>query len=351
MYAPITHILAGTSFRRERLLPMNGRVLARRGQMVSPVDVVAEAVLNPEHMLLDIARGLGMSAKQADKLLQCKAGDEVGEGDILAGRLGMGRRVVRAPLPGRVMVAGEGQVLLQLDGQPQELKAGYPGLVVDLLGERGVIIETTGALIQGVWGNGHINYGLLSIQAFAPNAILAAEQLDVSLRGTVIFGGICADERVLQAAEDLPVRGMILASMDSALVPLALRLNYPIVLIEGFGQLPLNSQAFKLLASSDRLNTAINAEPWNRLTGTRPEIVLAASSQSARELPSAGSGFNPGQTIRMVSRPYQGQIGTLITMHPGPIRFPSGISAPAADVRLENGEMVLIPLANLEILN
>jgi hypothetical protein len=351
MYAPITHILAGTSFRRERLLPMNGRVLARRGQMVSPVDVVAEAVLNPEHMLLDIARGLGMSAKQADKLLQCKAGDEVGEGDILAGRLGMGRRVVRAPLPGRVMVAGEGQVLLQLDGQPQELKAGYPGLVVDLLGERGVIIETTGALIQGVWGNGHINYGLLSIQAFTPNAILAAEQLDVSLRGTVIFGGICTDERVLQAAEDLPVRGMILASMDSALVPLALRLSYPIVLIEGFGQLPLNSQAFKLLASSDRLNTAINAEPWNRLTGTRPEIVLAAPSQSARELPAQGSGFNPGQTIRMVSRPYQGQIGTLITMHPGPIRLPSGISAPAADVRLENGEVVLIPLANLEILN
>ena len=168
--------------------------------MVSPVDVVAEAVLNPEHMLLDIARGLGMSAKQADKLLQCKAGDEVGEGDILAGRLGMGRRVVRAPFPGRVMVAGEGQVLLQLDGQPQELKAGYPGLVVDLIGERGVIIETTGALIQGVWGNGGINYGLLSIQALAPDALLAVEQLDVSLRGTVIFGGICTDERVLLTA-------------------------------------------------------------------------------------------------------------------------------------------------------
>ena len=202
MYAPITHILAGTSFRRERLLPMSGRVLARRGQLVSPIDVVAEAVLNPEHMLLDIARGLGLSAKQADKLLQCKAGDEVGEGDILAGRLGMGRRVVRAPFPGRVMVAGEGQVLLQLDGQPQELKAGYPGLVVDLIGERGVIIETTGALIQGVWGNGRINYGLLSIQTLAPDALLAAEQLDVSLRGTVIFGGICIDERALLAAAD-----------------------------------------------------------------------------------------------------------------------------------------------------
>ena len=350
MYAPITHILAGTSFRRERLLPMNGRVLARRGQLVSPVDVVAEAVLNPEHMLLDIARGLDMSAKQADKLLQCKAGDEVGEGDILAGRLGMGRRVVRAPFPGRVMVAGEGQVLLQLDGQPQELKAGYPGLVVDLIGERGVIIETTGALIQGVWGNGHINYGLLSAQALAPDALLAVEQLDVSLRGTVIFGGICVDEQVLRAAEELPVRGMVLASMDSALVPLALRLSYPIILIEGFGRLPLNSQAYKLLASSERREAAINAEPWNRLVGTRPEVVLAAPSQAIRDMPVISTGFSPGQTVRIINRPYQGQVGSLAALHPGLSRLPSGLSAPSADVRLENGEIVLIPLTNLEIL-
>jgi len=330
---------------------MSGRVLARRGQLVSAIDVVAEAVLNPEHMLLDIARGLGVSAKQADKLLQCKSGDEVGEGDILAGRLGMGRRVVRAPFPGRVMVAGEGQVLLQLDGQPQELKAGYPGLVVDLIGERGVIIETTGALIQGVWGNGRINYGLLSIQALAPDALLAAEQLDVSLRGTVIFGGICIDERALLAAEDLPVRGMILASMDSALVPLALRLSYPIVLIEGFGHLPLNPQAFKLLASSERREAALNAEPWNRLAGTRPEIILTAPSQTAHQPPLDTATYSTGQTVRIIHRPYQGQLGMLAAVYPGQIRLPSGIAAPAADVRLENGELVLIPLANLEIIN
>jgi hypothetical protein len=351
MYAPITHILAGTSFRRERMLPMPGRVLARRGQSVSAVDVVAEAVLNPQHMLLDIARGLDMSPSQADKLLHCKAGDEVGEGDILAGRSGMGRRVVRCPHPGRVMVAGEGQVLLQLDGHPQELRAGYPGQVVDLIGERGVIIETTGALIQGVWGNGRINYGLLSVQALSPDTPLSVDHLDVSHRGMVLFGGTCMEESVLRAADELPVRGMILASMDSALVPLALRMSYPIVLIEGFGRIPLNQQAYKLLSSCERRDAAINAEPWNRLTGTRPEIVLPAPSQAVTQLPVESTGFNPGQTVRMTSRPYQGQVGSLAAVHTGYTYLPSGLSAPAADVRLENGEMVVIPLANLEVLS
>jgi hypothetical protein len=351
MHAPITHILDATTIRRERLLPINGRVLMLRGQAVSPGDVVAEAVLNPEHMLLEIARGLDTSVEQADKLLQCKAGDEVGEGDILAGRLGLGRRVVRAPRAGQVMVAGDGQVLLLLDVKPYQLKAGYSGVVLDQISERGVIIETTGALVQGVWGNGKTNYGLLSVQAPAPDVLLTTQQLDVSLRGTVIFGGICEDAAVLQAAEELPVRGLILSSLDAALVPIALSVSYPIVIVEGFGHLAYDPIAYKLLSTSERREAAVNAEPWNRISGAHPEIVLALPAKNACERSVDSLAFHLGQTVRMVTRPYKAQVGSLAALHPEPTSLPSGLSAPAADVRLENGEIVLVPLANLEILN
>jgi len=142
-----------------------------------------------------------------------------------------------------------------------------------------------------------------------------------------------------------------LASMDSALVPLALRLSYPIILIEGFGHLPFNPQAFKLLSSCERCETAINAEPWNRLASTRPEIVIAAPSQSIQQQLQDMATFNPGQTVRMISRPYQGRLGMLEMLHPGLSKLPNGLSVPAADVRLAGGEIVLIPLANLEILD
>jgi len=350
MHVPITHILAGTTIRRARTLPVNGRVLVRRGQSVNPSDVVAEAIISPVHMLLDIARGLDTSEIQADQLLQCKAGDEVGEGDILAGRLGMGRRVVRAPHAGRVMMAGSGQVLLQLDTQPFELKAGYTGLVADLIDERGVMIETTGALIQGVWGNGKSNYGLLSMQAPTPDAILTPGQIDVSLRGMVIFGGICENENTLLAAEELTVRGMILSSMEAGLAPLALSLNYPIILLEGFGHIPLNPQAFRLLFTSERREAAVNAEQWNRLTGVRPEVLLAIPALTATELPAEDAAFNVGQTVRVVSRPHQGKVGILAMVHPAPVSLPSGLRVLAGDVRLENGDILLVPLANLEIL-
>ncbi len=46
----------------------------------------------------------------------------MGEGDVIAGPVGIGRRVVRTPKSGTVVVAGGGQVLLELEGIFSELK-------------------------------------------------------------------------------------------------------------------------------------------------------------------------------------------------------------------------------------
>ena len=137
MLAPITHFIPAAEIRRERLTPAGGRIIARRGQQVNPIDVVAELILRPEHLLLDIGRGLGLAPKDADHYIQRRAGDEVGEGDVIAGPVGIGRRVVRTPKSGTVVVAGGGQVLLELEGEFTELKAGYSGVIADIIGDRG----------------------------------------------------------------------------------------------------------------------------------------------------------------------------------------------------------------------
>ncbi len=348
--APVTHFIPAADFQRERLLSTDGRIIARRGQQVNPLDVIAESLLRPEHLLLDISKGLGMEPSEADHFIQHRAGDEVDEGDVIAGPVGIGRRVVRAPKSGTVVMAGGGQVLMELEGKYTELKAGYSGVIDDIVGERGVVIQTIGSLIQAVWGNGNINYGLLHLLAHAPDEMLIAGMLDVSLRGAVILGSCCEDERVLTLGNELPIKGLILASMDAILAPVALQMDYPIVLIEGFGRLPMNQKAFDIFVSGAMRETAVVAEPWDRTLNTRPEVVIALPEGVNTERLNDSITFDVGQMVRVISSPYKSQIGTLTNLQPGLTVLPSGLRAQTAGVQFLNGDVVQVPLANLEVI-
>lgn len=350
MLSPITHFLPITTIRRERLLPVQGKVIVRKGQKVSATDIIAEARLTPEHILLEIARGLGLSPNKADAALQFQAGEDISEGDLVAGPVGMGRRVIRSPRSGKVVVAGGGQVLIEVESPPFELKAGIPGLVTELFTDRGAEIETTGALVQGVWGNGSIDFGLLTVLAANPTDVMKADLIDVSHRGAVVLGGYCDNAGVIDMAAEIPLRGLILSSMDSALVPLALKVNVPIVILEGFGQIPMNATAFKLLSTNERREVAVNAEGKDRFSAVRPEIVIPLPASGQLSLPVEMGMFSSGQQVRIVSGPYKAHTGTLVTLRPGLSVLPSGVRALAADVRLESGETTLFPLANLEVL-
>jgi hypothetical protein len=350
MQTHITHILQGAAIRRERVMPAGGRIVARRGQQVNPVDVVAEALVRPEHILLDISRGLGLPANEADHHIQRRAGDEVGEGDVIAGPVGIARRVVRAPQAGTVVVAGGGQVLLELEGVYSELKAGCAGVVSDIISDRGVVIEAVGSLIQGVWGNGKVNFGLLNPLPHTPGEVVTSTMMDISLRGSVVMAGYCEDVRVLNSAEELPIRGMILASMDSSLVTTAMNVSFPVMLVEGFGNIPMNQDAFAILTSGKMREVSVNAEPWNLMANTRPEAIVALPDGILPKVPTESAAFVVGQTVRVVSPPYKSMVGTLTNLLPGLSILPSGLRAQAAGVRLSSGDTVQIPLANLEII-
>jgi hypothetical protein len=350
MLASITHIIPLTTIRRERFLPVSGRLLVRKGQKVSTTDIVGEAKVNSEHLLMDLVRGLGVPVGKADNFLQCKAGDRVMQDDVLAGPVGLTKRVLRAPGNARVIVAGEGQVLLELESSPMELKAGLPGMVIDLLADRGVVIETTGALIQGVWGNGEIDYGLMIVLARSSDDELTVDRLDVSLRGSIVMGGYCKDAEVLKTAASSPLRGLILASMDPSLVPVASKIKIPVIVIEGFGNIPMNSAAYKLLSTNDQREVSLNAERWDRFTGVRPEIIIPLPAPGEPALPPDADLFTAGQQVRVVRAPHKSEIGTIIEIRAGMTALNSGLQAPAAEIRLESGENALLPLANLEVL-
>jgi len=349
MLAPIIHILPLTTIQKQQILPIPGKVIVRKGQRVGPRDVIAEVDLTPEHVLINIAKGLSVSIEQADALIQCAVDEDINEGDLIAGPIGITRRVVRAPINGKIKLAGNGQVLIQVDKLPYQLKAGISGTITRLIPDSGAIIETNGALIQGIWGNGQADFGVMQLKLDAPGDELTADQIDVSLRGTIIIGGYCQDASILQKAAEVPIKGLVLTSMPSSLVPSAKKMSYPILVLEGFGKLPLNQISYTLLTTNSNREVAINAESFNPYAGERPELIIPLPTSREPEAPVIVEEFQPGQMVRIVRKPYQSKTGTIDMLYNGLTEFPSGIRVPGAQISLEEGEKIKVPLANLEV--
>lgn len=350
MLASVTHILPLTAIRRLRVLPVNGRVLVRTGQKVLATEVIADAQLVRDHLVLEVSRGLGLSPDNALKAITRKIGEQVEEGDIIAGPVGFFSRVIRAPKAGMVSAIWNGQVLLEVPTRPFELQAGITGVITELVPDRGAVIETTGALIQGVWGNGKIDAGLLNVVCRGPEDELLTSHLDVSARGSVVVGGICTQPEVIKMASEIPLKGLILASLMPNLLPLACQVSSPIMVLEGFGKLGMDSVAFRVLSTNDRREVCVNAAPFDRFAGTRPEVVIPLPASGQVNPPREVDVFAPGQIARITHPPFKGKIVTIVSLRPGLTSFTNGIRAPAAMVRQESGEQSNVPLANLELI-
>jgi hypothetical protein len=349
MPAPVLHVLPLATIIRERTLPVAGKVNVHVNQRVSPTDVIAEASFAREHVLLDVARTFGVTPAAADRLIKVNQGDRLQQGALVAESRGLIPRTIKAPRAGRVMVVGSGQVLMEVGDTRVELRAGLPGVVTHILPERGVVIRTAGALIQGVWGNGRIDNGLMVNLLEKPDDVLSPERLDVSLRGSVILGGHVRDAETLRAAAELPVRGLILSSLLSPLIVPAYQMRYPILVTDGFGAMPMNSATFRLLTTNNKREVTVNAEHFDRYSGNRPEVIIPLPVSTEPPEPNSFETFTVGQTVHLRRPPHAGAIGTLSNLPVGLSVLPSGLRAPAAEVKLEDGETVLVPLVNLEV--
>jgi hypothetical protein len=105
------------------------------------------------------------------------------------------------------------------------------------------------------------------------------------------------------------------------------------------------------LSTNERREITVVAEAWDRLAGIRPEVIIPLPASSQLPLPNETGFFTAGKQVRILSAPYQGMIAVLAAVRPGLSALPSGVRTSAADIRLESGESVLLPLANLEVLD
>ena len=349
MLTSIQHRSPLARFSVNRVLPVEGTVLVRVGQQVAPSDVVAEVVLKPSYHLINAATILGVKNKELKKYLKRKTGEKISKDGILAEKEGVFIKEIRAPENCQLVAVSSGQLLLELETKPSKLLAGVRGVVKSIEPNLGATIETTGAWIQGVWGNGKTGFGILKSLASDPDHQFAIEDLDVNMRGGILFAGHCADEKALQFADEIGVRGIVFGSMSAKLVPVAEKLSFPIVILDGFGKISIDPMTFNMIASNNEREICLIGDKINRYTGQQPFVTIPLPSTMEAEEPMLMHRMMKGSKVRVVNCKNHGRIGEIVAFMEQLQNYPSGVKAKSVKVRIDEVDVIL-PIDNLEII-
>lgn len=353
-----TRLSPWTSLRCERILPARGEVLVSVGDWVEPDDEVARCQVPGRLWVVDLlpCRGGPRRPPEAKVLLHKMVGDTVQASDELAQasrRFERWRRPVptcRAPVDGRVLAIRAGQMLIEAVPQAVALRACMSGRVSAVLPERGVVLSAAGALLQGVWGSGGQAHGPLRVVAESPAEPLRAQTVDGQIQGCLLVVGQLLDQQALEFAAEAGVRGIIAGSVSAELCRLLSAWPCPVLVTDGFGNLPMSLQAFSLLRSCAGCEAMLHAGLGSNWVTHRPEVLVPMAVEG-RMLPEQQppQALRVGVRVRALRAPHLGAAGTAIDLGTRLEAVETGACLPVATVALEDGETVTIPLANLEI--
>lgn len=350
----VTQVKAYAIIERERTLPLMGEVLVRRGQEVSPVQVVARAPRQNRFTIIPAAEMLAVAPEELPAYLLVEEGATVQRGMALwrGRRRSFGRSQRHAsPVDGVVAQVRDGCLVIKQAAEQVELRALMQGRVAAIIPGRGVILEAQGALIQALWDSGKEAYGRLRVAVTAADEALDPGRLGAEAHGAIVVGGRLARQADLQRLEESGARGVIAGSMPAALAAVARQqLTLPVFLTDGFGAQPMAEPIFRLLQSADGRETTLFARLPAR-PGSRPEIVIPLPVGQFSGVEQAPAGIlhigAPVRVWRLEPGPATGEIVALPTQ---PSKMATGAPQPVVGVRLSSGEVVAAPLSNLDLI-
>lgn len=344
--------------RKERLLPLSGKVLVSVGMDVKAETAVAKTELPGSVDLVNVAAKLDISPADLKKTMIKRPGDEVSEGEIIArasGLFGLFSSQCISPVSGVIESLSEatGKVAIRQKPIPVELKAYVDGKVDSIISDKGVVIRTWGAVIQGIFGHGGETFGILRGVVSQPGEMLAEEKISEQFSGSIMVGDKVS-WRIIEKAKKCGVRAVIAGAMEADdFNAIATFHEITVILTEGFGSIPMAQRTFDLLKSCEGRKTSVNGMTQIRAGVIRPEIIVPFLEEEIPTIEESRKilGLAPGSSVRVIQGENFGQIGSVVSLPIDPVRIETEAQVRAAEVKLSSGEKCIVPRANLECLS
>jgi hypothetical protein len=367
-YTPGLKVLHETKINKERRLPLKGTVVVENGTTVQPDDIVAKTDLPGNVQMVNVANQLNIDADDVNDAMTVKVGSEVRKDDMIAetkGLFGMFKSNVTAPVDGTIEVISDttGQVVIREAPIPVEIDAYMSGRIKEVIPEEGVVIESEGVFIQGIFGIGGESRGDLAVIVKDREEEITEELITSKLAGKIVVGGSFISLKAYKKAIQMKVAGVVVGGFNyfdledilgytlGVAITGSEDLATSLILTEGYGKIRMGSQTFDLLKEHHGKFTSVNGATQIRAGVIRPEIVIPLSGDELKgdhKDAHASEGIQAGSLVRVIRAPYFGRMGKVVDLPSELRKMESETMVRVAIIEID-GENIEIPRANLEM--
>ncbi len=367
-YTPGLRVTGHTVINKMRRLPLKGEVVVKKGDEVRAEDVVAKTALPGNVKTVNVANILGVPPGDIPVCMLRQEGEAVNEGDPIAqskSLFGLFKSTAKANTTGTLENVSEitGQVTIREAALPVEMSAYVDGEVTEVLPEEGVVVRTTGALVQGIFGIGGEGIGTLALAVDRADGQAAAGSLEAVEGKVVVLGKQATYDLIMEARKKGAVAVVAGGMADEDLrrilgydLGVAITgsedLGLTVITTEGFGPLAIAHKTFELLSKMNGKKASVNGATQIRAGVLRPEIIvpLAESRGKDEKQNLFAGGLDVGMTIRVIREPYFGRLGEVVEL-PSELRpLETEAKVRVLRVKLDGGNEVTVPRANVEMI-
>lgn len=324
-------VMKGASIRRLRIFPSAGEPLVSPGSEVSAETIIGKY---SSRQRLRYVR-MESSGEQIIATLLVTEGQKVKRGEVLgyySYMFGLGYTEYTSPCDGEVVEISHATGRVAIREEPSELACHLPGTVEHVDAAVGVLVRSRGDIVMGAAGAGFARSGILVRKAEDPGEAVSPQKIGPQDADRVILAGSTVTRELLEACLRYRVSGIVAGSAPAsvvgwyenlvqeldwdeflarywtrelkkrdAAVPRPTEIAPSLVLVEGYGKMPMSVEAFECLRSFEGEKVFIDGASLHQVAAGRwdagPCVIRPVLDEG--DLVSAGDA--PGDRCRNTS--------------------------------------------------
>jgi hypothetical protein len=199
----------------------------------------------------------------------------------------------------------------------------------------------------------------------SPDEDLTHDQITIAHAGKIIIGGRRITGDAVRKAISMKVAAIVSGGIDDhdlrqilgydlgVAVTGTEKIGTTLIVTEGFGDIAMARRTFDLLVAHADREASVNGATQIRAGVMRPEILIPLAEPLPDNSADAGhliGSLELGVPIRIIHEPHFGSLGSVFRLPHEQVLLASESMARVVEVKLADGSLVMVPRANVELI-